>query len=255
MQQIIEELYERYQVNIYRNPIHLLTIILRMFDDLRMQQIDKDEITGRLFLLKNDLSPMEFRIAKSIALLIQKLPMDTTVNDECRASPSITINQDRPDACITALNGAVWGTGHGFGEVKCFSQAENKFAVAKDLIRLGHLSKNAIDIHNMNGVLVFQVVGRHVFFYLTKLMHDGLYIMLEIDKIELPASVYSLPTYIAQAHRLLNVISIYQQCIPCNNDTKDMLHSRKRKTYDIENTVVLKTRNRKRPSITTYRHQ
>lgn len=256
-----------------------------------MQQIDKDEITGRLFLLKNDLSPMEFRIAKSIALLIQKLPMDSiestimeqelitrfvepalaplfentttgilfrwtaTVNDECRASPSITINQDRPDACITALNGAVWGTGHGFGEVKCFSQAENKFAVAKDLIRLGHLSKNAIDIHNMNGVLIFQVVGRHVFFYLTKLMHDGLYIMLEIDKIELPASVYSLPTYIAQAHRLLNVISIYQQCIPCNDDTKDMLHSRKRKTYDIENTVVLKTRNRKRPSITTYRHQ
>lgn len=42
-----------------------------------MQQIDKDEITGRLFLLKNDLSPMEFRIAKSIALLIQKLPMDS----------------------------------------------------------------------------------------------------------------------------------------------------------------------------------
>jgi hypothetical protein len=89
----------------------------------------------------------------------------------------------------------------------------------KDLIRLGHFSKNAIDVHNMNGVLAFQVVGRHVFFYLTKLMHDGLYIMLEVDKIELPASLYALPSYVVQAHRLLNVITAYQHCNPCSDDT------------------------------------
>ncbi|KAI9499489.1 hypothetical protein BDB00DRAFT_880775 [Zychaea mexicana] len=219
MQQILHELYERHQINTFRNPIHLLSTILRSLDDLRMKKIDVDEVTGRLFLSKNELSPTEFCIAKSVALLIQKL-------------------LDRPDACITSLNGgAVWGTSRGFGEVKCFSQAENKFAVAKDLIRLGHFSMNAIDIHNMNGV-----VGRHVFFYLTKLVHDGLYIMLEIDKIEVPASVYALPTYTTQAHRLLNVISIYQQCTPCSDVTKDMF-------------VVTKTRDRKRATDTTYHHQ
>ncbi|KAI8364667.1 uncharacterized protein BYT42DRAFT_506293 [Radiomyces spectabilis] len=49
---------------------------------------------------------------------------------------TLIINQDRPDAYVTAFNGAVWGLSHGFGEVKCVRQAENKFAVAKDLVRL-----------------------------------------------------------------------------------------------------------------------
>lgn len=96
----------------------------------------------------------------------------STTNEECRTA-SINIAQNQPDACITKLNGAVWGTSRGFGEVKCFSQADNKYLASKDLVRLGHFTKNAIDVHDMDAVLAFQVMGRHAFFYITKLIHDG----------------------------------------------------------------------------------
>jgi hypothetical protein len=111
-----------------------------------MRRIDKDDITGILFLMKSELPPMEFRIAKSIAMLVQKLPVDSiestiieqelitrfvepalaplfedttndilfrwtsTINDEYRTTSTIAIAQDRPDACISTLNGAVWGS-------------------------------------------------------------------------------------------------------------------------------------------------
>ncbi|PHZ16337.1 uncharacterized protein RHIMIDRAFT_60489 [Rhizopus microsporus ATCC 52813] len=45
---------------------------------------------------------------------------------------------------------------------------------------------HSIDIHNLHGALVFQMIGRYVFFYLVHLLTDALYIMLEIGNIELP---------------------------------------------------------------------
>ncbi|KAF7721195.1 hypothetical protein EC973_005126 [Apophysomyces ossiformis] len=194
-------------------------------NDRACDEMTKMTLQAKLFLMKSELSPTKFRIAKSIAMLVQKLPVDSieniimeqklitrfvepalaplfedttnnilfrwtsTMNDEYQTTSIIAITQDRHDACTSTLNGTFWGTSCGFGEVKCFSQAENKFLVWKDLIRLGYFSKNAIDVHKMNGVLAFQVMGRHVFFYLTKLMHDGLYLMLQVDKIKLPVGI------------------------------------------------------------------
>lgn len=41
-----------------------------------MRRIDKDDFTGQLFLTKNELPQAEFCVAKSIATLAQKLPVD-----------------------------------------------------------------------------------------------------------------------------------------------------------------------------------
>ncbi|CAO3588385.1 unnamed protein product [Absidia cylindrospora] len=49
-----------------------------------------------------------------------------------------------------------------------------------DLIRLGVFSKNAIDHGKWKGVLSFQAIGNHV----TKLVSDGLYVMLEIAHVQ-----------------------------------------------------------------------
>lgn len=182
--------------------------------------------------MKKDLPSNEFRIAKSIALLLQKLPFvgitstimeqelvtrfiepalsplfednlrnimfrwTATINDECKVNSSSSISQDRPDACISNLDGMIWGNTRGFGEVKCFSQVGNTFAIAKDLVRLALFSKNAIDTHGMHGILAFQAIGRHVFFYLTTLLNDALYVMMEIGKIEIPSCIKDLPAYI-----------------------------------------------------------
>lgn len=157
--------------------------------------------------------------AKQWLIVIKELCMSwigtATINDECKVNSSSSISQDRPDACISNLDGMIWGNTRGFGEVKCFSQVGNTFAIAKDLVRLALFSKNAIDTHGMHGILAFQAIGRHVFFYLTTLLNDALYVMMEIGKIEIPSCIMDLPAYVAQSHRLLDVLALYDEmCIP-----------------------------------------
>ncbi|KAG0162539.1 hypothetical protein DFQ28_001111 [Apophysomyces sp. BC1034] len=292
LDQMVDDLQTRYHINKRGTPLGLLSKTLPLLDNVRTRRIDQDEATARLLLLKGDLPRDEFRIAKSIAMLLQKLPENrisntimeqelltrfiepalaplfentigkvifrwtATTNDECRETTVATISQDRPDACISNLDGVMWGATLSFGEVKCFSQMGNNFVIAKDLVRLALFAKNSIDVHNLHGVLVFQVIGRHAFFYLVNLLSDALYIMLEIGNIELPGCLMDLPAYVAQAHRLLDILSLYDDmCISWTATETKHFSTRKRKTLaaDTQNNIIDKTRNRKRPSITSFK--
>ncbi|KAI8374600.1 uncharacterized protein BYT42DRAFT_496094, partial [Radiomyces spectabilis] len=92
-------------------------------------------------------------------------------------------------------------------------EANNNYSVARYLFRLGIFAKNAIDLNNMKGCLVFQSVGRHTFFYLVTLLHDGIYVMYEITKIEIPMCISDLPSYLGQIGRLMHVLTVYQTIV------------------------------------------
>lgn len=58
--------------------------------------------------------------AKQWFIVIKELCMSwigtATINDECKVNSSSSISQDRPDACISNLDGMIWGNTRGFGE-------------------------------------------------------------------------------------------------------------------------------------------
>lgn len=175
-------------------------------------------------------------------------------NEEAKNSSTIIVNNERPDACISVLDGSNWGSTRGFSEAKCHSQAENKYLLAKDLVRLGIFSKNSIDVSNMKGVLAMQVIGRRVFFYIVTLMYDGMYIMYEIGQLLIPDKFSDLSLYVGQVNTILDIISVYNLCTAYNHDDlPSTLDTRKRKTLSrlSHDTIVSNKRDRKRPSITT----
>ncbi|KAI9033973.1 hypothetical protein CLU79DRAFT_714792 [Phycomyces nitens] len=140
-------------------------------------------------------------------------------------------------------------------EAKCHSQAENKYLLARDLVRLGIFAKNSIDVNNMKGVLAMQVVGRRVFFYIVILMYDGMYIMYEIGQLLIPGRIFDLSLYVGQVDTIVNIISVYDSMCTAYNDDDipTTLQTRKRQTisFNDHDHVVSQSRNRKRPSITT----
>ncbi|KAG0165213.1 hypothetical protein DFQ29_001722 [Apophysomyces sp. BC1021] len=246
-------------------------VICRLLDiDLRTHKVDRDDAVIQLLLLRKQVSKEEYRIIKSFASLIRSLPIEgisntileqelinrfiapalnplfddpehdnlfrwiAAMNEETKNSSTIIVNNERPDAS---------------------AQAENKYLLAKDLVRLGIFAKNSIDVNNMKGVLAMQVIGRRVFFYIVILMYDGMYIMYEIGQLLIPAKLSDLSLYAGQVDTILDIISVYDNLCTAYNDDDlpTTLHTRKRKTMscDDHDHVVSDSRNRKRPSITT----
>ncbi|ORE03988.1 hypothetical protein BCV72DRAFT_180580, partial [Rhizopus microsporus var. microsporus] len=80
----------------------------------------------------------------------------------------------------------------GFAEVKLVTDSDNSYLIAKDPIRLGRFSKNAINHSNLDACLSVQSTGHIITFYLTKLMSDGLYVMMELVTLTTPSSLSNL---------------------------------------------------------------
>ncbi|CAG8570283.1 11713_t:CDS:10, partial [Scutellospora calospora] len=68
-------------------------------------------------------------------------------------------------------------------------EMNNFYLLCTDLIRIAIFNKDAINFYNMNCMLGFQVVGRHITFYLTTLLCDVLYVMAEVCHIDVPMSL------------------------------------------------------------------
>ncbi|CAG8636297.1 9868_t:CDS:10 [Ambispora gerdemannii] len=88
-------------------------------------------------------------------------------------------------------------------------EMNNLYSLCADLIRVAVFNKDAIDFYNKNCVLGFQVVGRHITFYLTTLLYDGLYVMVEVGHIDVPMSLEQLPAFIASLDTLLVVSNAF----------------------------------------------
>lgn len=93
---------------------------------------------------------------------------------------------------MSCLEGVQYKMTIGFAEVKPTAESDNNYSIAKDLIRLGRFSKNAIDHSNLNACLSIQSVGRTTTFYLTKLISDSLYFMMELTTFTLLLSLSNL---------------------------------------------------------------
>lgn len=71
------------------------------------------------------------------------------------------ITKQRPDSIITSLDVLYYGPSLGFVEVKSVKRGNDKSAISNDLVRLGLLTKNAIDRSNANGCFGIQVIGKY----------------------------------------------------------------------------------------------
>ncbi|KAI8329124.1 hypothetical protein BC941DRAFT_443497 [Chlamydoabsidia padenii] len=85
----------------------------------------------------------------------------------------------RPDFINTNMDGLFFGSSLGFAEMKPATNT-SKYLMSKDLIRLGVLSKNSLDQHDLQGCLTIQAVGFQMTVFLITLHADGFYLMFEI---------------------------------------------------------------------------
>ncbi|KAG1139304.1 hypothetical protein G6F37_002740 [Rhizopus arrhizus] len=117
----------------------------------------------------------------------------------------------------------------GFAKVKPAAESDNNYSIAKNLTRLGRFSKNAIDHSNLEACLSMQSVGRTTIFYLTKLMSDGLYLMMELATLAMPSSLSNLTQYLIQPDDVVKLLTIFEQhCKVVSHDGLEVLTTRKR---------------------------
>jgi hypothetical protein len=132
-------------------------------------------------------------------------------------------NKIRPDICITSLCGSRFSTSHGFGEMKSAAYESNHFFLCKNLLRVATFSKDALDTQNMEAVLGIQAIDRAIYFYILLFPTNGVYMFLELGKVQIPNSLLYLTKLVMDAPLLLLIIDVFEQiCIPsahvCNLD-------------------------------------
>jgi hypothetical protein len=111
------------------------------------------------------------------------------------------------------MDSLFFGFSLGFAEMKHTNTS--KYLASKDLIRLGILSKNSIDRHDLQGCLTIQVVGFQMIVFLTTLLADGLYVMVEIGNITIPASIREIPQYFTNSDDIISILECFQSwCSP-----------------------------------------
>ncbi|KAI7855509.1 hypothetical protein BDC45DRAFT_427545, partial [Circinella umbellata] len=95
-----------------------------------------------------------------------------------------------PDCVVSQMAGPKCTFSRVFGEIKSADNVDENDLLAKDLLRLGVFGKDAIDTDSMEGVMLYQAVGKsHHHFYGISLVSDGLYLMFEFERITIPRSV------------------------------------------------------------------
>ncbi|KAI9499106.1 hypothetical protein BDB00DRAFT_897916 [Zychaea mexicana] len=101
---------------------------------------------------------------------------------------------------VSCVEGVQFGKCIGFSGMKPAADSDNNYVITKDLIRLDGFSKNAVD---------------QATFYLTKLMEDGLYFMMELATSTLPSPITNLQQYLVQFDDVLYVLLIFEKyCKP-----------------------------------------
>ncbi|CAO3597886.1 unnamed protein product [Absidia cylindrospora] len=141
-----------------------------------------------------------------------------------------------------------WG-----GEVA--GESENLYGTCKDLLRLGIFSKNGIDVGKMKSILSFQVIGRSITFYLSILLNDGLYVMLELAHITAPGCMDDLLGYYMEFNKVLFVLDVFETwCYSLPSDKTEQQNQRSRPSLSSPTfcRVVSSTTCRSRQSVLKY---
>lgn len=184
---------------------------------LRIQKLSKNYINDVSAISETELWNNYFDSLLSCALANSERSVLLRWLDKV-ISPSLPL---RPDAVISIVGQLKFSATLGHGEVKIAEPTCNKAALCKGLARVACFSKEAIDSHLLESSFSFQIHGNLIFFYiyythrfvfesssnfvnigfaitffLTRLGHDGLYVMYKIGHLEFLSSLAQLPFFI-----------------------------------------------------------
>ncbi|EIE90692.1 hypothetical protein G6F46_005654 [Rhizopus delemar] len=135
----------------------------------------------------------------------------------------------RPDATISKLTQLVFGPSLGFGEAKVAQATCDKYMLCHDLIRLAAFTKDTIDENKLYASLSFQIHGFNVTFFLTRLRHDGIFVMQEIAHMTFPRSIEELASFINMKNlkMLLKITeAFWRLCAISDNEGLIKAHAR-----------------------------
>ncbi|GAA5799946.1 hypothetical protein HPULCUR_005367 [Helicostylum pulchrum] len=140
------------------------------------------------------------------------------------------------------------------GEVKGEDQKDDKYICLLDLVRIGCISVDTVNLNLYDGVIGIHVVALQATFFFTTLVADGFYVMLEICTIPLPRDVTELRSYITYFDDLLTVIQYSSKCEVCSDKkTLESMTARKISTPEFDR-VITSSRNRRRECPIVYHH-
>ncbi|CEG63106.1 hypothetical protein RMATCC62417_00309 [Rhizopus microsporus] len=153
----------------------------------------------------------------------------------------------RPDATISKLTQMSFGPSLGFGEAKVTQSTCDKYMLCLNLTRLATFAKDTIDENKLNASLSFQIHGFSVTFFITRLRHDGIYIMQEIAHMTFPRLTVELPTFISMKclNMLLKVTDVFWRlCKPCDNE--ELIEANGRATHPSLHSLIDISKDRRR---------
>lgn len=123
---------------------------------------------------------------------------------------------ERPDLSGLALVESQFKNIICVGEVKGEDRIADNHSTLSDLMKIGCFSKDAIDKYGNKGILGVHVVGLQVTFYVTTLIAEGLYVMLEFCSIRLPSCIYDMKGFIANVEDLFPIKNVFEECMEHN---------------------------------------
>ncbi|CDH54442.1 predicted protein [Lichtheimia corymbifera JMRC:FSU:9682] len=110
---------------------------------------------------------------------------------------------ERPDAILSDIEDMQFTRSRVFREVK--PEDADSRSMGVDFVRIAVFGKDAIDCHMLNKVLLFQVIGCKVTFYVQALVDEGVYVLAELCQITLPTSLQELVNLLNDLGKLLDV--------------------------------------------------
>ncbi|KAI7891587.1 uncharacterized protein EV154DRAFT_481019 [Mucor mucedo] len=146
----------------------------------------------------------------------------------------------RKDTQHHSLDGLYYGPSLRFVEFKSVKRKNDKSATSNDLVRIGLLTKNAINRSNANGLTIN--------FFITKLVADGMYIMFDLYSLKAPSSKELRQGFVAYFDEILSILNIFDEhCLTFTCDTS-IPDSCKRKSLSQEafDSILSKPKSSKR---------
>ncbi|KAI9245650.1 hypothetical protein BDA99DRAFT_527777 [Phascolomyces articulosus] len=289
---IYDMMQKRYKTNQHKNnsfDTSLKNSIESIIKNVKDEKIDRLDAMADLLYLCNGKTKVVKKVIKSVVNFIDKLPsqeissqiMETELchryidpllsglfddpgmgvlfrwtsvtNQEAKKTAAKGhISAQRPDSCITEMDGLFFGPSLGFVEVKPASEKNNKYLVSRDMIRLGILSKNSLDEGGLEATMCIQVVDHKMSFFINKLEADGLYICTEIATFTVPDSINNLGNFLANFDDLIAILECYETwCVDMKPSDKASYFSKRRPSLSDDTfTMLSNSRSNKRRAVT-----
>ncbi|CAO3658616.1 unnamed protein product [Rhizopus stolonifer] len=249
----------------------------RIINNVELNIQSKDDAEFDLLMLGKNLNSLERSLVRGIMIAMRKLPQmaiktKNTIG-ECElfsmyfdpilsallSDPDKNIllrwsniradetGEMRPDATISKLCQRDFGPSLGFGEVKLARPSTDNHALCHDLLRLAIFAKDTVDVNKLQATLTFQINGYNITFFMTRLRHDGVYLMQEIGQLTFPRSLEELASFVnlKNIRTLLMVTeAFWRLCRPLNEE--EFWETKRRPTHPTIYSLIDSTKDRYR---------